>query len=64
MTYKKCPHCKIEISSRDAVLSQFNQWIIDQEYNSMGEEFPYICNHCGKEIIIKFELQPYFYINK
>ncbi len=63
MDHKKCPHCKIEISSRNAVMSQFNEWIKDQDYNSMGEEFPYFCLHCGTEMKIKFELQPYFYIN-
>lgn len=62
---KKCQNCGLEISSRDAVNRQFNEWFsnTNKDMNSLGEEFPYNCLGCNASITIKFELQPFFYIN-
>ncbi len=61
---KKCDNCGIEISSRNAVESQFYAQAYAGDIGNVHEgEFPFTCPHCQSIIKIKFELVAHFYIN-
>lgn len=61
---KKCPKCKVEISSERSVREQWEEYAENRRFEAWGNSFPFKCNHCKTEIIIEFEIQPYFYLNK
>lgn len=60
---KKCDNCGIEISSRNAVETQFYEQAYAGDIEKAIEgEFPFTCPHCKSIMKIQFELVPHFYL--